>query len=63
MIYRQMFDRLAKGEIVRTGLIGAGNFATAIVTQSPAIRRLDLAVVAELDVELARKAYLRGGLR
>jgi predicted homoserine dehydrogenase-like protein len=56
-----MFDRLAQGKTVRAGLIGAGNFATAIVTQSAAIRRLDLTVVAELDVELARKAYLRAG--
>jgi predicted homoserine dehydrogenase-like protein len=61
MIYSQMFDRLAKGETVRAGLIGAGDFATAIVTQSAAIRRLDVAVVAELGVERAREAYLRAG--
>jgi predicted homoserine dehydrogenase-like protein len=36
MIYRHLFDRLAKGKIVRAGLIGAGHFATAIATQSPA---------------------------
>ncbi len=40
MIYRQMFDRLAKGKTVRAGLIGAGHFATAVVTQSVAIPRL-----------------------
>jgi predicted homoserine dehydrogenase-like protein len=61
MIYRQMFDLIAKGMIVRAGLIGAGDFATAIVTQASAIRRLDLPVVAELQVELARKAFLLAG--
>ena len=61
MIYRPLFDRHAPGRIARAGLIGAGHFATAIVTQAPAIRRLDLPVVAEVDVEAARRAFLRAG--
>jgi predicted homoserine dehydrogenase-like protein len=61
MIYRQLFDRLAGGKMVRAGLIGAGHFATAIVTQSVAIRRMDLPVVAEVDVDLARKAFRLAG--
>jgi predicted homoserine dehydrogenase-like protein len=69
MIYRQLFDRLSGGDAsgqaarqtVRAGLVGAGHFATAIVTQSAAIRRMDLPVVAEVDVDLARKAFRLAG--
>jgi predicted homoserine dehydrogenase-like protein len=61
MIYSQLFDHLAKGKSVKAGLIGAGHFATAIVTQSTAISRLDLPIVADINVELARKAFLLAG--
>jgi predicted homoserine dehydrogenase-like protein len=61
MIYRQLFERYASGQTVRAGLIGAGHFATAIVTQAAAMRRMDLPVVAEVDVNLARKAFLLAG--
>ena len=61
MIYRQLFDRLGKGQTVRAGIIGAGDFATAVVTQSAAIRRLDLPIVADIDVDLGRRAFLLAG--
>ncbi len=61
MIYQQAFDHLAQGKTIRAGLTGAGDYATAIVTQAAAMRRIDLAVVAELDVELARRAFLMAG--
>ena len=61
MIYRQAFDRFAKDKIVRAGLIGAGHFATAVVTQSQVIRRLEVPVVAEINVALAQKAFRLAG--
>ena len=62
MIYRQLFDRLAPGQTVRAGVIGTGHYATAIVTQSAEIARLDVPVVADLDLESARKAFQRAGV-
>jgi len=61
MIYRQLFDRLAPDKQVRAGVIGTGHYATAIVTQSADMARLDVPVVADIDLESARKAFRRAG--
>jgi predicted homoserine dehydrogenase-like protein len=42
-------------------LIGAGNFGTPIVTQAPLIPRLDLSVVADVDVEAGQEAFRQAG--
>ena len=55
------FGHWASEEIVRTGVIGAGQYATAIVTQSPLIPYLDVPVVADVDVAAARRAYRWAG--
>ena len=34
MIYRYLFERVGAEKIVRAAVIGTGNYATAIVTQS-----------------------------
>ena len=62
MIYSQLFDRLAPDAKVRAGIIGTGHYATAIVTQSADIARLDVPVVADIDLESARRAFQRAGL-
>jgi len=62
MIYQSLFDNIEKPEIVRAGLIGCGNFAASIVTQSPLIPRLKMSVVADINVEAARRAYQRAGV-
>ncbi|MFH1086778.1 MAG: flagellar biosynthesis protein FlgA [Chloroflexota bacterium] len=61
MIYTQLLDRIAPDTIVRVGVIGAGQYATAVVTQSRAIRRLDVAAIADVDLAAARRAYRRAG--
>lgn len=61
MIYRQLFRQRAPDRVVRAGVIGVGQYATAIVTQSRAIARLDVPVVADLNVGAAREAYLSAG--
>jgi predicted homoserine dehydrogenase-like protein len=61
MIYRHLFDRAQAPQTVRAGLIGVGQFGTPIVTQSPTIPRLDVPVVADLDVEAGQRAYLQAG--
>ncbi len=61
MIYQHLFDRVQEPATVRAGLIGVGHFGTPIVTQSPIIPRLELPVVADVDVEAGRRAYLQAG--
>ncbi len=61
MIYQHLFRQVKTPETVRAALIGAGQFGAPIVTQAPLIPRLDLAAVADLNVEAARSAYLRAG--
>jgi predicted homoserine dehydrogenase-like protein len=61
VIYRHLFDRLPAEKTVRAGVIGTGQYATAVITQSPAIPRLDVPIAADLDVEAARQAFLSAG--
>ena len=61
MIYQHLFDRVETPATVRAGLIGAGQFGTPIVTQAPNIPRLDVPVVADVDVEAGRRAFRLAG--
>jgi predicted homoserine dehydrogenase-like protein len=42
MIYSQLFDRVQSERSVRVGIIGSGQYATAIVTQSVSTKRLEV---------------------
>ena len=48
---------LLRGRVVKAGVIGTGHYATAIVCQSGSIPQLDVAVVADVDVDRGRRAY------
>jgi predicted homoserine dehydrogenase-like protein len=61
VIYSHLFDRIQEPATVRAALIGAGSFGAPIVTQSPLIPRLDLAVVADVDVEAGLRAFRQAG--
>ena len=54
--------RLMTGPPVRAGVIGTGHYATAIVCQSRSIPRLDVSVVADVDIEQGRRAYRLAGV-
>jgi len=62
VIYQHLFDRVEEPGTVRAGLIGAGQFGTPIVTQAPIIPRLEVPVVADIDVEAGRQAYREAGI-
>lgn len=62
MIYTQLFDRYARGKVVRAGVIGTGQYGTAVVTQTQAMSRLQVLAVADLDLEAARQAFRMAGL-
>jgi predicted homoserine dehydrogenase-like protein len=61
MIYQHLFDLVDEPATVRAGLIGAGQFGAPIVTQAPLIPRLDVPVVADINIEASRRAYRQAG--
>ena len=62
MIYQHLFDRVKEPEIVRAGVIGCGDFGATIITQSPLIPRLEIPVVADIDLKAGRWAFQREGV-
>ena len=62
MIYRQLFDKHAAGKTVSVGVIGTGQYATAVVTQSAYIPELSVSAVCEVDIDAAKRAYERAGM-
>ena len=54
--------RLLSGPPVKAGVIGTGHYATAIVCQSRFIPSLDVAAVADVDVDQGRRAYRLAGV-
>ncbi|MGA1838263.1 SAF domain-containing protein [Herbiconiux sp. 11R-BC] len=61
MIYQQMFEKFRSRDEVRVAVIGAGQYATAIVTQEPQTPYLRVTVVADVNVENAREALRKAG--
>ena len=53
--------RAEAGRPVRAGLIGAGKFGSMFLSQVPTIPGLEVAVIADLDVDRAREACRRVG--
>ena len=53
--------RVHANKPVRVGLIGAGKFGSMFLAQVPTIRGLEVAVIADLDPERARRACLTVG--
>lgn len=61
MVYHHLYARFAKVDEVNVGIIGAGNYGTAIVTQAPYTPRLKVVAVADISLAAARGAYEKGG--
>ena len=51
-----LHQRLEAGRPVRVALIGAGKFGSMFLSQVPTIRGLEIAVIADLDPDRARRA-------
>lgn len=62
MIYQNLFNRVKEPESVNAGIIGCGSFGAAIVTQSSIVPRLNIPIVADVDVESGRTAFLQAGV-
>jgi predicted homoserine dehydrogenase-like protein len=61
VIYRTLLERTGDDTVVRCGIIGTGEYATAILAQSRYVRRLEVPVVADIHIEAAREAYAQSG--
>lgn len=61
MVYHHLYSQFAKAAEVNVGIIGAGNYGTAIVTQSPRTPRLNVVAVADISLDAARGAYEKAG--
>lgn len=61
VIYHHLFDRQGDRD-VRAAVIGAGQYATAVVTQEPTTPRLSVRVVADIDIDRAIAAYTSAGI-
>ncbi|TBW39015.1 flagellar biosynthesis protein FlgA [Siculibacillus lacustris] len=61
MIYHHLYKKFSNRKLVRVGIIGAGNYGTAIVTQDPHTPLMRVVVVADLSLEAARGAYAKAG--
>jgi predicted homoserine dehydrogenase-like protein len=59
MIYQNLFDRVKEPESVSASIIGCGSFGAAIVTQSSIVPRLKIPIVADVNVESRRSAFLQ----
>ena len=55
-------DSIHPHQVVKAGVIGTGHYATAIVSQAQSMSRLDVAVVADVDVDKGRQAYRHAGV-
>jgi len=62
MIYQHLFSQANGGRVVRAGLIGSGHFGTAVITQSRAIPSLEIPVIADQNLDAARRAYRQAGV-
>lgn len=58
----QLFDKYGKKECVRAGLIGAGAYGKAIVTQSVDVPGLSLCAVSDVTPGKAKEAFLEAGI-
>ena len=61
MFYEQLFAK-AGSKVVQTGFIGSGVFSTPMITQSFTIPYMNTPVIADLNIEAAKAAFLAGGV-
>lgn len=62
MVYHHLYAKFAKKDCVRVGVIGAGAYGTAIITQDPYTPLMTVVAIADISLEAAKGAYLKAGL-
>lgn len=62
MIYQHLYAQFKKKDRITAGMIGSGHFGTAVITQSMYNEYLKVPIVADQNIENARKAYNQAGV-
>jgi predicted homoserine dehydrogenase-like protein len=62
MIYKHLFQRVKDPQTVVAGLIGAGDFGSAVVSQGSCVPRLIIQVVADINLANGRGAFHFAGI-
>jgi predicted homoserine dehydrogenase-like protein len=62
VIKDELARRHAAGTPITVGVVGAGTYGTWLITQATRVRGLSLCVVADVNVQNARKAYESAGI-
>lgn len=62
MIYHHLLARADRKTPVNVALIGAGFFGASVAAQSGSIPMLDIAAIADRDLEAGRRAFHRAGV-
>ena len=62
MIYHHLFDQVKDKRTVCAGLIGSGQYGTAVITQARYIPMLEIPIIADVDRQAARLAYHHAGI-
>lgn len=62
MVYHYLFGKRGAEQSVRVAVIGAGQYATAVVTQAPVTPGLDVVLVADVNLDSARRAFREAGV-
>jgi len=61
-VYQDLRELADRGEFISIGLIGAGQMGTDIVSQVAQMEGVKVPVVADIDIERAKKAYKLSGI-
>ncbi len=61
-VYQDLKELESRGEFVSIGLVGAGQMGTDIVSQVAQMDGVRVPVVADIDIERAKKAYQLSGI-
>ena len=62
MIYQQLFDRISDKKPVSFALIGAGHYGKELVAQGMRNPLLNVPAVSDVQLQLAREAFLLEGV-
>jgi len=62
VIYHHLYSKFRKQKSVKAGIIGAGQYGMAVVTQSMYNPLLKIPIIADQNLQAARKAYQYAGI-
>ncbi|KJS19858.1 MAG: hypothetical protein VR72_17050 [Clostridiaceae bacterium BRH_c20a] len=63
MIYHHLYNRYSNQKSIKAGIIGAGQYGTAVITQSLYNPLLEIPIIADYNLQAARRAYNYAGIQ